>query len=90
MPTHLRTPVLAQGASEEALATGDAWDEAIDGGCEALVLPLDTPRGIVTITYKGQPLGSAKNIGNRANNLYPKAWRIKSTHLPTEAPKVLI
>ena len=56
---------------------------------EALVLPADTPRGIVTITYQGQPLGPAKNIGNRANNLYPKAWRIKSTHLPNEAPKVL-
>ncbi len=56
---------------------------------EALVLPPDTPRGIVTITYKGQPLGPAKNIGNRANNLYPKAWRIKSTHLPTEAPTIV-
>jgi 16S rRNA C967 or C1407 C5-methylase (RsmB/RsmF family) len=56
---------------------------------EALVLPADTPKGIVTITYKGQPLGPAKNIGNRANNLYPKAWRIKSTHLPSAAPEVL-
>ena len=56
---------------------------------EALVLPADTPRGIVEITYKGQPLGTAKNIGNRANNLYPKAWRIKSTHLPTEEVKII-
>ena len=56
---------------------------------EALVLPSDTPRGIVTVTYQGQPLGPAKNIGNRANNLYPKPWRIKSTHLPSEAPKIL-
>ena len=56
---------------------------------EALVLPADTPKGIVTITYKGQALGPAKNIGNRANNLYPKAWRIKSTHLPSAAPEVL-
>ena len=44
---------------------------------EALHLPADTPRGIVTITYKGLPLGQAKNIGNRANNLYPKEWRIR-------------
>ena len=36
---------------------------------EALVLPPDTPRGIVTIAYKGFALGPAKNIGNRANNL---------------------
>ena len=57
---------------------------------EALVLPPDTPRGIVTVTYKGEPLGPVKNIGNRANNLYPKPWRIKTTHLPGEAPKVLL
>ena len=56
---------------------------------EAMVLPPDTPKGIVTITYKGQPLGPAKNIGNRANNLYPKPWRIKSTHLPTDAPEII-
>ena len=56
---------------------------------EAMVLPPDTPRGIVTITYKGQPLGPVKNIGNRANNLYPKAWRIKSTHLPSAAPEIV-
>ena len=56
---------------------------------EALVLPPDTPKGIVEITYKGQPLGPAKNIGNRANNLYPKPWRIKSTHLPSEEVKVI-
>ena len=56
---------------------------------EAMVLPPDTPKGIVEITYKGQPIGPVKNIGNRANNLYPKPWRIKSTHLPSEAPEVL-
>ena len=57
---------------------------------EALILPPDTPHGIVTIAYKGFALGPAKNIGNRANNLYPKPWRIKTTHLPGEAPKVLL
>ena len=54
------------------------------------MLPPDTPRGIVTVTYKGENLGPVKNIGNRANNLYPKPWRIKTTHLPGEAPKVLL
>lgn len=43
---------------------------------EAVVLGADIPRGLVVITYKGLPLGPAKNIGNRANNLYPKGWRI--------------
>ena len=56
---------------------------------EALVLPADTPRGIVTVTYKGTALGPVKNIGNRANNLYPKPWRIKTTHLPTEEIKII-
>ena len=56
---------------------------------EALVLPADTPRGIVTVTYKGFALGPVKNIGNRANNLYPKPWRIKTTHLPTEEVKII-
>ena len=56
---------------------------------EALVLPPDTPRGIITATYKGVPLGPMKNIGNRANNLYPKPWRIKTTHLPSEPPQIL-
>ena len=56
---------------------------------EALTLPSDTPRGFVTVTYKGFPLGPAKNIGNRANNLYPKPWRIKTTHLPAEEIKII-
>ena len=56
---------------------------------EALILPPDTPRGIVTVTYKGIPLGPVKNIGNRANNLYPKPWRIKTTHLPTEPVEII-
>lgn len=43
---------------------------------ESIVLPHDSPRGLVTITYKGLPLGDAKNIGKRANNLYPKNRRI--------------
>lgn len=50
---------------------------------EALVLPADTPRGQVAITFMGHPLGFAKNIGTRANNLYPQEWRIKTTHVPT-------
>jgi len=44
---------------------------------EALQLPADTPKGYVLITYHGHPLGFVKNIGNRANNLYPAEWRIR-------------
>ena len=56
---------------------------------EALVLPVDAPRGIITVTYRGIPLGPVKNIGSRANNLYPKPWRIKTTHLPSEPVEIL-
>lgn len=46
---------------------------------EAITLPSSTPRGIVLLTYSGLPLGFAKNLGNRANNLYPQEWRIRSS-----------
>lgn len=45
---------------------------------DAVVLPDDTPRGFVLLTYKGAPLGFVKNIGNRTNNMYPQEWRIRS------------
>lgn len=49
---------------------------------ESIVLSPDIPRGIVLLTYHHIPLGFAKNIGNRANNLYPAEWKIKSSHIP--------
>lgn len=56
---------------------------------EALVLPPETPRGTVIITFRGFPLGLAKNIGTRANNQYPKEWRIKSTYIPENYEAIL-
>ena len=56
---------------------------------EAIVLPPDTPRGLVTVTFQGFPLGTVKNIGTRANNLYPKGWRIKTTHIPQDYNPIL-
>ena len=56
---------------------------------EALVLPPDTPRGILEVCFLGHPLGQVKNIGSRANNLYPKPWRIKTTHIPTDYEAIL-
>lgn len=48
---------------------------------EAIVLPEDAPRGFVAIAHRGARLGFAKNIGNRANNLYPQEWRIRTSHV---------
>ena len=35
------------------------------------------PLGLLLLTYEGVPLGFAKNVGNRQNNLYPNEWRIR-------------
>ena len=43
---------------------------------EALTLT-DVPLGLLLVTYEGVPLGFAKNVGNRQNNLYPNEWRIR-------------
>lgn len=51
---------------------------------EAVTLSATAPRGIVLLTYKQVPIGFVKNIGNRANNLYPQEWRIRSGYLPEE------
>ena len=51
---------------------------------EAIALPADTPRGVVTVSFQGHALGQVKNIGTRANNLYPKEWRIKTTYIPED------
>lgn len=56
---------------------------------EAVVLPSDATRGVVLLTYRHVPLGFAKNIGNRANNLYPQAWRIRSGYVPESVVQVL-
>lgn len=45
---------------------------------EALVLPPDTPLGHVIATYGALPLGFLKNLGTRANNLYPAEWRLRT------------
>lgn len=46
---------------------------------ESITLSPSTPTGYVLLKYKGLPLGFAKNIGNRANNLYPSEWRIRKS-----------
>lgn len=51
---------------------------------EAIILPETAPLGIVEVCFNGYPLGMAKNVGTRANNLYPKEWKIKSTHVPQQ------
>ena len=55
---------------------------------ESITLPAAAPKGLVTVCHEGFALGFAKNLGTRANNLYPQEWRIRSTHRPEERPVV--
>lgn len=43
---------------------------------ETLSLP-DAPMGLLLLMYSDVPIGFAKNVGNRANNMYPAEWRIR-------------
>lgn len=43
---------------------------------DAIVLP-DMPKGYVTVSYEGLPLGFVKNLGNRCNSLHPQSRRIR-------------
>ena len=78
------------GAADKALALSTALnparfpavelerDEAIRYlRKESLVLPETVERGFVLLTYRQQPLGFVKNLGNRSNNLYPAEWKIR-------------
>lgn len=61
------------------------WEEAIRFlRKEAITLGTSSPRGYHLITYENIPLGFVKQIGNRANNLYPAEWRIRTTYTPEE------
>jgi len=51
---------------------------------DTITLPNGTPLKEVVISYQDAHLGFARNLGTRANNLYPKTWRIRSTHLQDE------
>ena len=53
-------------------------DEAVRYLQKETVISTHTEKGIELVSYRNQPLGFIKNLGNRSNNLYPKNWRILS------------
>ena len=57
---------------------------------ESLVLPADAEKGYVLLTYQQRPIGFVKNLGNRANNLYPQEWRIRSSYNPEEIRRLVL
>lgn len=55
---------------------------------EVVTLSGAAPCGVALLTYKDISLGLVKNIGNRANDLYPQEWRICSGYLPEKAGRI--
>jgi 16S rRNA C967 or C1407 C5-methylase (RsmB/RsmF family)/NOL1/NOP2/fmu family ribosome biogenesis protein len=77
---------MSTALQREAFATAEVtYEQAIAYlRKESIVLKNDLPRGYVLLTYQGAVLGFVKHLGNRANNLYPQEWRIRSGYLPEE------
>lgn len=51
------------------------------------VLNIESEKGFQMLTYNTVPLGFAKQVGNRANNLYPKEMMIRNSRLtPNDTP----
>lgn len=55
-------------------------------------VPPTLAKGFALACYGGRPLGFLKNVGRRANNLYPEAMRLRleDRQLPSEPPQTLI
>lgn len=53
---------------------------------ETVTMPEGTPRGNILLTYGSRPLGFVRNIGNRANNLYPSEWKIRNRNMLRSMP----
>ena len=69
---------LSQAFCREAFASIELTkEEALQFlRCEVLHLP-EAPKGFVSVTCEHLPLGFVKNLGSRANNLFPQAWRLR-------------
>jgi 16S rRNA C967 or C1407 C5-methylase (RsmB/RsmF family)/NOL1/NOP2/fmu family ribosome biogenesis protein len=85
LPDH--SLAMSTALQREAFATAEVtYEQAIAYlRKESLTLSQPAlPRGYVLLTFQGTPLGFVKHLGNRANNLYPQEWRIRSGYLPEE------
>ncbi|MBK5721766.1 rRNA cytosine-C5-methyltransferase [Dysgonomonas sp. Marseille-P4677] len=81
---------LSNELNREAFVVCDIdWKTAITYLRKEVIILDDEPKGYILLTYKNVPLGFVKNIGNRANNLYPQEWRIRSSKVPAEIVNVI-
>ncbi|MDR1937901.1 MAG: rRNA cytosine-C5-methyltransferase [Tannerellaceae bacterium] len=76
LPTH--SLAMSRALNREAFASIELSREDAIRYLRKETLPLSGEKGYALATYKGLPLGFVKLLGNRANNLYPQEWRIRS------------
>ena len=62
----------------------EATDEEVLRFLKREVLNIESERGINLLTYQGIPLGFIKQVGNRANNLYPRHLALRNSSLTTK------
>lgn len=74
-PSLALSPLLAPGAMAEVNIDRDTALRYLRR--ESIVLPPDVPKGFILVRHNGLPLGWVKNLGTRANNLWPPHWRIR-------------
>lgn len=80
---------LSRQLNRSEFATADVDYAAAIAYLRGEPIAVDAPKGYVLVMFEGAPLGWLKNLGNRTNNLYPKEWRIRSTHTPEQPPLVV-
>lgn len=84
LPAH--SLALSTALNKEAFTCAEvSWDDAIKYlKKEVLLLPAEIEKGYVLVCYQGFPVGFVKHLGNRANNLYPQEWRIRTGYMPEQ------
>lgn len=92
-PTHAlaMSAVLAPGSFAQAGCDYAAATAYLRG--ESLAdIPEGLPQGYFTPSWHGRPLGFAKNVGRRANNLYPDALRLRlgADKMPAAGPTPIV
>lgn len=81
---------LSNNLNQESFVREDVdWKSSIAYLRKEVLHLEDSSKDYLLLTYKNKPLGFVKNLGNRANNLYPNEWRIRSSNLPLEEIEVL-
>ncbi|MDR2816046.1 MAG: RsmB/NOP family class I SAM-dependent RNA methyltransferase [Proteiniphilum sp.] len=87
IPSHALA--MSKDLNPEAFPRYEAtYEEAVSYLRREAIALKDAPKGYLLLTYKGEPLGFVKNLGNRANNLYPNEWRIRSGYLPEKTAEI--